>query len=103
MGMSQYRNHLIETNNSLDKAEHKTFTGLLNLADNGEYRHILEAFDVGDVYEFNIRHFEKSNDQNLQRLVYLYKEIAKIKNQLVNLNSIKGVELGFKINDHNAE
>lgn len=41
MGMSQYRNHLIETINSLDKAEHKTFTGLLNLADNGEYRHIL--------------------------------------------------------------
>lgn len=100
MEKSQYRNYLIETINNLDKAEQETFTGLLNLADNGELSHILDAFDVGDVYKFNIRHFEKSDDQNLQRLVYLYKEIATVKNQLINLNAIKENELNFEINEN---
>ena len=102
MEKSQYRNYLIKTINNLDKAEQDTFSGLLNLADNGEYINILDAFEVGDVYKFNIKHFENSDDQNLQRLVYLYKEIATIKNQLINLNAIKVDELDFEI-DYDGE
>jgi hypothetical protein len=102
MEKSQYRNYLIKTINNLDKSEQKTFSGLLNLADNGEYINILDAFEVGDIYKFKIKHFENSDDQNLQRLVYLYKEIATIKNQLINLNAIKVDELDFEI-DYDGE
>lgn len=101
--MANYRDFLIKSINNLDKAEQETFTSLLNLADKGEYSNILDAFDNGDVYEFNIVHFEKSDDQNLQRLVHLYKEIATIKNQLINLNAIKEDELDFEIDDDDEE
>lgn len=103
MEKSQYRNYLIKTINNLDKAEQETFTSLLNLADKVAYSNILDAFDNGDVYEFNIRQFEKSGDQNIQRLVYFYKQIATIKNQLINLNAIKEDELDFEIDDDDEE
>lgn len=50
----------------------------MNLADNGEYSNILDAFDKGEVYEFNIKYFENTDDQNLQSLFYLYKEIQRL-------------------------
>ncbi|WP_291094655.1 hypothetical protein [Empedobacter sp. UBA6745] len=103
MGKLNYRNFLIDSINSLEKAEQETFTNLLNIADNGEYSNILDAFDKGDVYEFNIKHFEDTDDQNLQSLVYLYKEIATIKHHLINLNSIKEDELDFEIEEDDEE
>lgn len=94
-----YRNYLLETINSLEKTEQEIFTGILNLADNGELSQILSAFEVGEKYAFNIKHFEKSEDENVQRLVYIYKEVATIKNDLINLNAVEEDELDFEINE----
>ena len=103
MGKLNYRNFLIDSINSLEKAEQETFTNLLNIADNGEYSNILDAFDKGEVYEFNIKYFENTDDQNLKSLVYLYKEIATIKHRLINLNVIKEDELDFEIEEDDEE
>jgi hypothetical protein len=50
-------------------------------------------FEDGEDVEFELAHFDSSDDINVQTLVQLYKQIEAAKQKLINLNGVKEEEL----------
>ena len=84
-----YRDNLIVAVNNLIEFENNLFTDIINVAMSNEYKEIDEVFDVNDVYNFNIDHFENSTDQNVKNLVNLINEIRQSVETIMNINNIK--------------
>ena len=93
--MSDYRNQILETIENLIDAREIIFTQIINLAMTGEMKHLKDAFDVDDVYSFNMKHFETVQDENVQKLVLLCKQTEGTIFSLMNLNGINENEVNL--------
>lgn len=88
-----YRKRLVNTYKSLIAIHQELFNGITNVAMAGELKEIDSAFDVGDVFEFDIEYFKNSKDINLRKLVEFYEQLNDLMNSLANINAIKENEL----------
>lgn len=94
--LKTYTEQIIQTINTLVECDTMIFTEGLNLLMNNELKEIQDAFEVGDIYEFSINHFEDSTDTNVQLILKTIKEIRTTINSLQNLNLIKDEEIEWK-------
>lgn len=95
----EYRKHLLETINNLYEAEQLLFTSALNLVWEGELSHLKEAYEKGDVMEFNMKLLRSVNDPNVQKLVALMTPLLDAAASIKNVNRITDEELGWEEDD----
>lgn len=88
-----YRNSVIESLQLLENVRNQVFTQIVNIAANGEMKELLDIFDEGDYYTFDIDQFDGSNDVNIQKLLYLCRNIEGIYDSIQNVNAVRGEEL----------
>jgi hypothetical protein len=88
-----YRKKLIESIKELHNIRVGIFTQIINLSMSQELNDIDKSFDIGEVFHFDIKHFEDSKDINVTELVRLFKNIDETVNTLLNINSISHEEL----------
>jgi hypothetical protein len=81
-----YRNTLIEAAELLSETEQRLFTAMVNIGMYGVYKEVHEAFCVGDIYRFELEHFEDTGDANLTTLIKLIEQVTLTRSQLINLN-----------------
>ncbi len=91
-----YRQQLIESINELQNIREEIFSQILNLSMSGEMNDVDKVFDIGEVYDFDIKYFEDSKDVNVIELLKAFKKIEKTIGTLINLNVISDEELGFE-------
>ena len=58
-------------------------------------KHLENAFDVGDEYDFKLKHFETIEDINVQKLVKLCKNTEETIFTIMNLNGISENEVNI--------
>jgi len=85
---TEYIEEIKETIRVLVSTREQLFERALNLAMKGPLEDIDEAFEIGDVYDFKLAHFDNTTDINLQKLVDLIKEVEKTADSIVNLNDL---------------
>lgn len=91
-----YRNSVIESLQLLEDVRNQVFTQVVNIASNGEMKEVLDIFEEGDSYIFDLDQFETSNDVNIQKLMSLCKHIESIYNSIQNVNAVSGDELIYR-------
>jgi hypothetical protein len=85
---ADYRDTLVEAVALLAEMEQRLFTCMINTGMTGVYEDIHQAFELGDVYHFELAQFEDTSDSNLSLLVELLKQTASCRTSLVNLNNL---------------
>ena len=93
--MSNHRIQILETIENLVEARDIIFTQIVNLAMSGEMKHLESAFDLGDKYNFTLKHFESVQDVNVKKLVSLCKNAEETVFSLMNLNGISENEVNL--------
>jgi len=88
-----YRNTVIESLQLLESVRDQVFTQIVNIAANGEMKDLLDVFEEGDYYTFDIDQFESSNDVNIKQLLLLCKNIEGIYECIHNVNAVRSEEL----------
>lgn len=92
-----YRTSLINAINGLTTSAIQTFTGIVNIGMSGDLKDL--EFEEGEDVDFELAHFDASDDINIQTLVLLYKQIEAAKQKLINLNAVKDDELDLILPD----
>lgn len=88
-----YRKRLIETINILIDSEGQLFNVSVHLLMSGELKEVVEVFEVGDVYEFNLNHFKTSDDINVKQMSGLIEKLRVTVDYLMNVNNINENDL----------
>lgn len=88
----EYRKKLIDAVQNLSDCKNEIFTSLINVAMLGEFKDIHEAFEVGDIYEFEIEQFKDSKDINVEKMVLLYEFMSETMESIMNINAIENPE-----------
>lgn len=88
-----HRERILETIENLIDTRNIIFTQIINLAMDGEMNHLKDAFDVGDVYSFSLKHFEDVEDVNVKKLVKLCKNTEETIFTIMDLNGISENEV----------
>jgi len=88
-----YRTSVIESLQLLENVRNQVFTQIVNIAANGEMKEVLDVFEEGDYYTFDIDQFEDSKDINVQKLLNLCKNIEVVYDSIQNVNAVGGEEL----------
>ncbi|GHB52815.1 MULTISPECIES: hypothetical protein [Mongoliitalea] len=86
--MDTYREQLINSINELWEARVKVFGCIVSLAMTNHLKEINDAFEIGDVFEFQYAHFEDIDDSNIQSMIALCKEMDDTISRLMNINGI---------------
>jgi len=71
----------------------KVFGCVVSLAMTNHLKEIDDAFEIGDVFEFQHAHFEDLEDNNIQNMLALCKSMDEIISQLMNINGIQNDEV----------
>ena len=87
----EYKPKVIKAINSLTTSQIELFTSIVNIGMAGELKDL--EFEEGDDVDFELAHFDDSNDVNVQTLVDLYKQMEQAKQSLINLNAISEDDL----------
>ena len=87
--MKDYKETLDETVDNLINVKHQLFENLVNIAMSNELIEINEVFEEGDVYSFELSHFEGSSDVNVNILVELIKKVEQTLHSICSLNNIE--------------
>lgn len=95
----EYKIHLIEAINSLFEAEQILFTSALNLAWEGELSHLKDAYEVGDIMDFDFNVIKSVKDPNVQKIVALMNPLIEAAQYLKNVNRITDEDLGWEDDD----
>lgn len=101
--MSMYRNIVIESIVDLTDQQNIVFTQILNLSMFGEMKEYNQLFEVGEIVDFEIGHFEDSTDVNVQNLIRLFHTLGETIQSLANLNSISQEEIDNFIENNRNE
>jgi hypothetical protein len=88
-----YRKQLIDSCIALQIADRGLFIAALNLAMSGELKEVNEAFDTGDVFEFEWGHLDNCSDVNLTKILTVHQSINSTLSSLININNITDREL----------
>jgi len=89
MSSDEYKQWLEEAVRTLQNAENEVFTAMVNVGFSGVYKDMSRVHEPGDVINMELAMFEDTDDQNLQLLVEAVKQIATVKQSLMNLNGIE--------------
>ena len=93
MGMESYKNAIREVCVTLSKSRNEIFTSMINVAMNGEYQEIDEAFSDGDIFSFELSHFADCKDVNLKLLHELIQKLESTYSSILNINSLDPADL----------
>lgn len=93
MGLSRVL--VIDVINSLITTRNQIFDQLVNIGFQTEFIDLKDTFQNGDVYTFELAHFEDSKDINLQKLVELCKSIEGTIYSMMNINGIDEDEVNL--------
>lgn len=93
--MESQRKKILEVIQNLIEAREIIFTQIVNLSMSGELKHLENAFDVGDEYDFKLKHFEIIEDTNVQKLVKLCKNTEETIFTILDLNGISENEVNI--------
>lgn len=93
--MQNHREKILEVIENLIEAREIIFTQIVNLAMSGELKHLENAFDVGDEYDFKLKHFETVEDINVQKLVRLCKNTEETIFTIMDLSGISENEVNI--------
>lgn len=91
--MKAYRNRVIESLVLLGEMRNQLFTQIVNIASDGEMKEILNVFEEGDYYTFDMEQFESSSDINIIKLMELCKEIEIAFESIQNVNAVANEEI----------
>lgn len=91
--MKAYRNRIIESLVLLGEMRNQLFTQIVNIASDGEMKEILNVFEEGDYYTFDMEQFESSSDINIIKLMELCKEIEIAFESIQNVNAVADEEI----------
>lgn len=73
--MKTYKEQIIDCIDELWEARVKVFGSMVSLAMGTHLTEINDAFEIGEVFEFQYAHFEDIDHTNIQRLIALCKEL----------------------------
>jgi hypothetical protein len=93
MQPQEYRDTILEALNKIEVAQTRMFTAMVNVGMSGSLVDLTDAFDLGEVVNFEIEMFEDSGDVNLEIIIKLIKQMEVAKQSLMNLNAIDQDEL----------
>jgi glycerol-3-phosphate responsive antiterminator len=93
--MKNTKSQIIETLKNLIEAREIIFSQIVNLAMTGEMKHIDEVLEIGDSYNFELKHFTDVEDFNVKKLVDLCKKTEKTIFTIMDLNGISENEVGM--------
>lgn len=96
-----YRPQIVKCLRTLLISREHLFTDVLNIATAGEMRHIMDAFEDGDVYDFQLSHVEDLKDPNVKKLVHLIHEMDRILDEVKTSNHIQDKE--FCLDEGNVD
>jgi hypothetical protein len=82
--MSSYQFHIHKTVEALDEIEIMLFTGMLNLASEGELKEISDTFEINDEVLFKLEDLENLEDPNVVSLMSIFKDVLLLKEKLGN-------------------
>ena len=88
-----YRTSVIESLQLLENVRNQVLTQVVNIASNGELKDVLDIFEEGDSYTFDMDQFEESTDININKLMNLCKTIAVVYDSIQNVNAVRNEEL----------
>lgn len=88
-----YRTTVIESLQLLENVRNQMFTQIVNIASQGEMKDLLEVFEEGDSYTFDMDQFDGSNDVNIIKLLKLCKNIEEAYESIQNVNAVRNEEL----------
>lgn len=91
--MEAYRNRVIESLQLLGEIRNQLFTQIVNIASDGELKEILNVFEEGDYYDFEMDQFENSSDVNILKLMQLCKDIEVTFDSIQNMNAVGDEEI----------
>lgn len=91
--MTAYKENIINTYKYLNSVRNDLLTHSLHIAISGEMKEINEAFEVGDIYNFDIEQFKGSNDINLNKLITFYEDLENLMDSIANINAITEEDL----------
>jgi hypothetical protein len=91
--MEAYRNTVIESLQLLGEIRNQLFTQIVNIASDGELKEILNVFEEGDYYDFEMDQFENSSDVNIIKLMQLCKDIELAFDSIQNVNAVGDEEI----------
>ncbi len=87
--MQVYNEKILETVESLIEVRNHLFDKLINIGMLKEFSEVNEVMEEGDIYKFELSHFENSSDVNVNLLVELIKKIEETTYSICNLNNIE--------------
>lgn len=88
-----YRTTVIDSLLLLENVRNHVLTQIVNIAAQGELKDILNVFEEGDYYTFDMDQFEDCNDINIQKLLTLCKNIETVYDSIQNVNAVRNEEL----------
>jgi hypothetical protein len=88
MPMTDYREALEEAVRTLHKVEIELFTAMVNVGFKGPYDDLSKLHEVGEVINLEVAMFEETGDHNVDLLIGALKNVAKVKQEIVNINAI---------------
>jgi hypothetical protein len=91
--MEAYRIRVIESLQLLGEIRNQLFTQIVNIASDGELKEILDVFEEGDYYDFEMDQFENSSDVNIIKLMQLCKNIEMAFDSIQNVNAVGDEEI----------
>lgn len=91
--MEAYRNRVIESLQLLGEIRNQLFTQIVNIASDGELKEVLDVFEEGDYYDFEMDQFENSSDVNIVKLMQLCKDIETAFDSIQNVNAVGDEEI----------
>ncbi len=86
--MTDYREALEEAVRTLHKVEIELFTAMVNVGFKGPYDDLSKLHEVGEVINLEVAMFEETGDHNVDLLIGALKNVAKVKQEIVNINAI---------------
>jgi hypothetical protein len=90
---TEYREHLINSVQSLICFEVEMFTNALNIQMSGEYKDLSEPFEMGDVVKFKLSQLKASDDINVLKMVECIEVTRAAILSMINLNNLSEEEL----------
>lgn len=89
----KYRNTVIQSLHLLEFFRDQIFTQIVNVASEGDMKEVLDVFEDGDYYTFDMDQFEDSKDVNVLKLIDLCHQIEKVYDSIQNINAVNSDEL----------
>jgi hypothetical protein len=92
-----YKTTIINAINSLTTTQVATFSSIVNIGMASDLKDL--EFEEGEEIDFELAHFDGSNDINIQTLVALFRQMEEAKQSLINLNAINEDDLDLILPD----